>query len=48
LPGDGIMHHNLPSLLQQLHHLPLRRNEGINPRRLAVQESRNDALGCEG
>ena len=36
-PGSALSTKALTPLLQQLHHPLLRRNEGINPRRLAVE-----------
>ena len=38
---------HLTPLLQQLHHPPLRRNEGIDPRRLAVEVVGDGTLGGE-
>ena len=39
------LEHALPALLQQLHHPPLRRDEGIDPRRLAVEVVGDGSLG---
>jgi hypothetical protein len=39
---------SLPPRLQQLHNSTLRRNQGIDPRRLAVEVVGDDALGGFG